>query len=461
MMSKLGSSDSSVTLTRRSAAAAAATLIVPRHVLGGTGYVAPSDRLRIAGIGVGGMGRRYLEGCSSEAIVALCDVDHAFALKVFRRYPSAKTYKDWRVLFEHEKDFDAVIVATPDHSHALITLAALRAGKHVYCAKPLTHTLDEARQVVQAAMRAKTATQTSVQSAGSDEACGTRELLRSGVIGPITEVHVWCDHPLYPAGQLRPKEAASVPEGLDWDLWIGPAPYRPYHPVYHPWIWRAWWDFGTGTVGDMLCHAMHVFFEELELARPVAVNGCRTTMHGGLFHMDPEGKETLPPRIPTPETESYSTMVTWDYPARGKQPPLRMHWYDGGLKPHRPLEMSRAQALPGSGVLYVGEKGKLLTSYSGGRHLLLQEESFRDFVAPPKTLVRSNGHYREWVEAAKTGSSTNCSFDLGGRMGEVALLGTLAARAARCLEWDSIEGRVINDPEANGWVKPPYRKGWG
>jgi len=324
--------------SRRSAVVgtAAAAMIVPRHVLGGSGYQAPSDRVRIAGVGVGGMGRRYLDGCSSEAIVALCDVDHTFAAKVFRKYPSAKTYKDWRVLFERESDFDAVIVATPDHNHALITLAALRAGKAVYCAKPLTHTLHEARLVTKAAAASGKATQTSVQTAGSDVALRCREILRTGVIGPIQEVHVWCDHPLYPAGQVRPADTPATPEGLDWDLWIGPAPYRPYNPKYHPWIWRSWWDFGTGTVGDMLCHSLHVFFEELQLDAPESVHGSRSTMHGGLFHMDAEGKETLPPRITTPETESYSSVIAWDYPARGSHPPMRLHWYDGGIRPHRP-----------------------------------------------------------------------------------------------------------------------------
>jgi predicted dehydrogenase len=435
-------------------------MIVPRHVLGGSGYQAPSDRVRIAGVGVGGMGRRYLEGCSTEAVVALCDVDHTFAAKVFRKYPSAKTYKDWRVLFERERDFDAVVVATPDHSHALITLAALRAGKAVYCAKPLTRTLHEARLVTKAAAASGKATQTSVQTAGSDTALRCREILRTSVIGPVQEVHVWCDHPLYPAGQIRPTERPAVPEGLDWDLWIGPAPYRPYHPTYHPWTWRSWWDFGTGTVGDMLCHSLHVFFEELQLDAPEAVQGSRSTMHGGLFRMDAEGNETLPPRISTPETESYSSVIAWDYPARAAHPPMRLHWYDGGIRPHRPRELSHTRAMPNAGILFVGTQGKLLTDYSGGKPLLLPEAKFKDFAPPAPTLERSKGHYREWVQAIKTGARTHCPFSLGGRMAEVALLGTLAARAARYLEWDAAQGTVTNDKEAQSWVNPPYRNGW-
>jgi predicted dehydrogenase len=440
--------------------AGAAALIVPRHVLGGPAFQAPSDTLRIAGVGVGGMGRRYLQACESERIVALCDVDHGFAAKVFHRYPNAKVYRDWRVLFDHENDFDAVIVATPDHSHALITLAALSRRKHVYCAKPLTHTIAEARAVAQAAERAKVATQTSVQSCAGEDACRTAELLLAGAIGPIREVHVWTDHPLYPAGQPRPGEAPPVPRDLDWDLWLGPAPERPYHPTYHPWTWRTWWDFGTGTVGDMLCHALHVFHGPLQLTAPLAVHGARTTMHGGFFRMDPDGKEYLPPRIQTPETESYSSVIAWDFAARGNHPPLRLHWYDGGMRPHRPMELDRSRPMPASGVLYVGEKGKMLTPYSGGKALLMPEREFRDFPQPPKTLRRTIGHYKEWTTGAKTGEPTNCNFSFGARMTEIALLGTLAARSARYLEWDTDRMRVPNDDEANRWISPPYRKGW-
>ena len=440
--------------------AAVAAMVVPRHVLGGAGHVAPSDTLRIAGIGVGGMGRRYLQGCEGERIVALCDVDHDFAAKVFRKYPQASVYQDWRRLMDREKDFDAVIVATPDHHHALITLAALKRGKAVYCAKPLTHTIHEARQVGDAARKAGVATQTSVQSAASEEACSTAELLMSGVLGGITEVHVWCDHPLYPAGQVRPLTSPGVPKKMDWDLWLGPAPYRPFSRASHPGIWRSWWDFGTGTVGDMMSHALHVFYRALRLGAPVSVQGSRSKMHGGLFEMDAEGKETLPPLISTPECESYASVLAWDFAARDGMPGLRLHWYDGGMKPFRPEEMPRGRQLPSSGVLYRGEKGKLLTAYSGGRPLLLPAAGFKDFEMPAKTLTRTSGHYAEWTNAAKGQGATSCGFDLGSQMAEVALLGTMAARSARYLEWDSAGGVVTNDAEANGWVNPPYRKGW-
>lgn len=446
--------------SRRELSAALGAVIVPRHVLG-QGRQAPSDTLRIAAVGVGGMGRRYVQACESEQIVALCDVDHSFAAPVFRRYPKARVYRDFRQMFDREeKNIDAVIVATPDHSHALITMRVLGMRKHVYCAKPLTHTISEAGRVADAARAAKVATQMSVQSCASEGACGTAEILLSGAIGPVREVHVWTDHPVYPAARVRPKDEPAVPYGFDWDMWIGPAPYRPYHPAYHPWIWRSWWDFGSGTIGDMACHAMHVYYNALQLGAPTSVHACRSTMHGGYFVMEPDGKEHHPPRIETPETESHASMITWDFPARGTLPPLRMHWYDGGMQPHRPVELNSRSPMPKSGILFVGDQGKLLTAYSGGKELLLPEKRFHDFKAPPKTLARTAGHYREWIDACKTGKSTSCNFEFGSRMVKVAQLGAMAARAARLLEWDAEAMRVTNDAEANSWVNPPYRQGW-
>jgi predicted dehydrogenase len=447
--------------SRRHLALGLGALIVPRHVLGGPGYQAPSDTLRIAGVGVGGMGRRYIQGCASERIVALCDVDHSFAAPVFRKYPEAIVYRDFRQMFDkEEKNIDAVIVATPDHNHAVITMRALRAGKHVYCAKPLTHNIFEARQIAAQARASGVATQMSVQSCASDDALSTAELLLSGVLGPIHEVHVWTDHPLYPAGLTRPLDTPAEPYNFDWDLWIGAAPYRPYHPAYHPWIWRSWWDFGSGTVGDMVCHAMHVFFTALEMGPPSRVYASRTTMRGGYFKMHPDGKEDLPQLIETPETESYSSVISWEFPERGRQPPLAMHWYDGGMRPHRPRELDSRTAMPREGLLFIGEKGKMLTGYYGGKARLLPEKNFRDFQPPPKTLLRSVGHYKEWLQACKGGQPANCNFEFASRMTEVAQLGTLAARAGRLLEWDPTRMVIGNDAEAGAWVNPPYRKGW-
>src|ERR1039458_7194735 len=388
-------------LTRRALIPGAAALFVPRHVLGGRGYQAPSDTLNIAGVGVAGMGRRYLQNCESERIIALCDVDYSFAAKVFRRYPKATVYRDFREMLDKEKSIDAVIVATPDHNHAMVQMAALRMHKHVYSAKPLTHTLYEARTVANAAREAKVATQMSVQSMAGDEAQATAEILLSGAIGAVTEVHIWCDHPLYPAGQQRPATDSAAPEGMDWDRWIGPAPYRAFQPQYHPWLWRSWWDFGTGTGGDMPWHALHVFYEALQLGAPTSVHGSRSKMYGGLFHMDADGRETLPTLIETPECESYSTMVTWDFPARAQHPPVRVHWYDGGLRPHRPVELDARTQMPSAGLLFVGSQGKLLAGYSGGNNRLLPEKQYRAFQAPPKTLPRPIRHYQEGIRTAQ------------------------------------------------------------
>ena len=436
-----------------------ATLMVPRHVLG-AGYQAPSDTLAIAAVGIGGMGQHYLDGCKGERIVALCDLDHDRSARVFERYPNATRYHDFRKMFDKEaKNFDALIIGTPDHTHAITLMPALRLKKHIYCAKPITHSVGEARKVREAVLEAKDlVTKSSVQSSGTDPARNTTELLNSGAIGPVRELHIWCDHPVYPCSVVRPKEEQTPPPGMDWDLWIGPAPYRPYHSAYHPWRWRPWWDFGSGTVGDMGCHTFHVYFKELQLDAPAAVYGCGSTRC--------EGFST---RVETPECQSHANMVTWEFPARGKLPPLQVHWYDGGMKPHRPIELDYSLAMPPSGLFFVGEKGKLIADYGGGNPfgrrglsggLLLPEDEFRDFQDPPKTLRRCNDHYVEWTQACKSGARTVCPIEFGCEMTEMALLGALALRTGRVLEWDAKAMRITNDEKANRLVDPPYRAGW-
>jgi hypothetical protein len=245
---------------------------------------------------------------------------------------------------------------------------------------------------------------------------------------------------------------------MDWDLWLGPAPFRPYHSAYHPWRWRPWWDFGSGTVGDMACHTLHLYFKELQLGAPRTIYSCRS------FRC--EGTST---RVETPECQSHANMVTWEFPARGGLPPLQVHWYDGGLQPPRPVELDHKVQLPRTGLLFVGDKGKLMTGYSGGRFLgnrgfegglLLPEENFRDFQPPAKTLRRVADHYGEWTRACKTGVPTACPLEFGCEMTEMALLGALALRTNRMLEWDAAARRVTNDDEANALVDPPYRAGW-
>ncbi len=437
-----------------------APLVVSRHVLGGEGYQAPSETLRIAAVGVGGMGQNYLSGSKRERIVALCDLDHKLAAKVFEQYPTATRYHDFRKMLDQEaKNFDALIIATPDHTHAVILMAVLQLGKHVYCAKPITHNIGEARKVREAVLKARLlVTKSSVQSSGTEGARSTTELLNSGVIGPIRELHIWCDHPAYPCALVRPTEAQTSPAGLDWDLWIGPAPFRPYHPAYHPWKWRPWWDFGSGTVGDMGCHTFHVYFKELQLGAPKTIYGCGSTRREGFSSP-----------VETPECQSHANMVTWEFPARGNLPPLNVHWYDGGMMPHRPVELDHNIKMPSTGLLFVGEKGKLVAGYTGGNFLgrrglsgglLLPEEKFRDFQQPSKTLRRVPDHYGEWTQACKTGARTVCPVEFGCDMTEMALLGALALRTGRMLEWDAQAMKITNDEEANSLIAPPYRAGW-
>jgi predicted dehydrogenase len=442
------------------AAGLAAPLVVRRSVLGGPGYQAPSDTLRIAAVGIGGIGQHYLAGCRRERIVALCDLDHNLAAKVFQAYPKAARYHDFRTMFDKEqKNFDALIIGTPDHTHTVVMMPALQLRKHVYCAKPITHSIGEARRVREALRQAKTlVTKSSVQSSGTEPARRTTELLQCGAIGPVRELHVWCDHPVYPCGLVRPKETQSPPPGMDWDLWLGPAPARPYHSAYHPANWRPWWDFGTGTVGDMGCHTFHVYFNELQLNAPSSVYARASIRHGGFFRF-----------VSTPECQSHANTVSWTFPARGNLPPLRLHWYDGGMKPHRPPELDPKLQLPSSGLLFVGEKGKLVAGYSGGNPfrsrglpggLLLPERSFRDFKSPPATMRRVGDHYGEWTQACKTGARTVCPIEFGCEMTELALVGVLALRTKRVLSWDASARRITNHEEANRLVDPPYRKGW-
>ncbi len=448
----------------------AVPLIVPRHVLG-RGYKAPSDTLTIACVGVGGMGRNYLAGCEHEKIVTLCDLDYNFVNTrgVFEKYPNATRYRDYRIMLEKEaKNFDAIIIAVPDHHHTHLLFAAMQLGKHIYCAKPITHTIGEARRVKAGLLeRPHLITKSSVQDSATSAARSTTEILNSGVLGAISELHVWTDHPIYPCSLVRPTEQVTPPDGMDWDMWIGPAPFRPYHPAYHPENWRPWWHFGSGTVGDMACHSFHMYFKELQLDAPQTVYGYGATRHEGFMK-----------KLPTPECQSSANMVTWEYPSRGQLSPLKAHWYDGGIKPLRPDELSHDLPMPNSGVLFVGEKGKLLSGYYGGNAyhsrrnpdfprgyeggMLLPEERFSAFTPPPKTLIRceKENHYKEWTEACKSGKKTVCPVELGCEMTEVALLGSIALQTGRLLKWDSLGKRIANDADANQLVDPPYRSGW-
>jgi hypothetical protein len=484
------------TLSRRTAIAAGlAPLIVPRHVLGGAGYRAPSDKLTIACVGVAGMGRNYLDGCKDEQIVALCDLDHQFAAPVFKKYPSAKVYKDFREMFDKEqKNFEALIVATPDHWHSHLVLAGLAMDKHVYCAKPITHTIAEARQVKAACLASKRTTKASIQDSRTAYARATTELLLTGAIGPIHEVHIWTGT-YSPSGLARP-EAQTPPEGMNWDEWCGPSPYRPYHKTYHYGNWRPWWDFGTGTVGDFGCHCLQMFHEELEMAAPdwVVAEDCQA------FSLEGPVNNT--------ECMSIANLIQWHLPARGKHPELMVYFYDGGFTPFRPASMPLEVPMPGSGFMFVGEKGAQISAYYGGnpwmpfgnqprpgqqvRGLaggwLLPESRFKDFKQPEPYLPRCErpDHYTEWVRQAKAGKKSITPIEFACGLTEFALLGTLAQRRytmpvppppgavgrgggagaargrreAKVLAWDTKAMKFTNDDAANTLVDTPYRKEW-
>ncbi|MFC1541481.1 Gfo/Idh/MocA family protein [Candidatus Latescibacterota bacterium] len=437
-----------------------APLIIPRYVLGQTGdRKAPSDTLNIAAVGIGGMGKNYIEGCKSENIAALADVDDKLGAPVYELYPKARTYRDYRIMLEKEKGIDAVIIGTPDHSHAVVAMTAIGLGKHVYVAKPMTRTIHEARVITKAAREANVATQMSVQSCASDEALTTAEWIQAGAVGNVHEIHVWSDRPVWPQGIARPSDTPPVPSWLDWDVWLGPAPERSYHPFYHPFDFRGWYDFGTGALGDMACHSFHAFFPVLKLGLPSSVSACTTfaRVPAGDLPPDPEWSRSRP--VQSKETFPPSSIVTWDFPARDNLPPVRMYWYDGGLTPPLPMGLDISRRLGSDGVIFIGDKGAMITGFTGGP-IRLDNEREKSFEPPPKTLQRTQGHYLEWIEACKGGKPANCNFEFGSLITEVALLGVIAQRMDRYMEWDSENALFTNYDEANVLVNPPYRTGW-
>ncbi len=407
----------------RSSALALSFSIVPRYVLGGAGYIPPSDRLNVAGIGAGGMGGGDIATVSrlGANIVALCDVNDERAAGSFRAFPRARRYKDFRVLLDKEANqIDAVTVGTPDHIHAVASMAAIQAGKPVYCQKPLTHTLHECRELTRAARKAGVPTQMGNQGHATEGARLTNEWIAAGIIGTVREVHVWSDRAgrLWKQGIGRPKETPTVPSTLDWNLWLGPARKRPYHPAYAPVSWRGWWDFGTGAMGDMGCHIIDHPVWALRLGPPSTVES-RTTLDGSFLEGDRPNDETYP----------IAAIIYYEFPARGDLPPVRMTWYEGGLMPAAPSELSLADRLPDNGVLYVGSKGKMYHSSHGGMPQLLPRELHEAAAKVPKTMERSPGHYEEWVQACKGGPRPVSNFDYSGPLTEIALLGVLSLRA--------------------------------
>jgi len=441
------------------AAATAGFTIVPRHVLGGQATPAPSDKLNIAAVGIGGMGKSNLKRCEDENIVALCDVDFGLADPVFEKYPAAKRYRDYRVMLDEQKDLDAVIVATPDHTHAVIAMAAMARKKHVYVQKPLTHSVYEARLLTETARKYGVATQMGNQGHSGEGIRLLCEWVWDGAIGPIREAHAWTNRPVWPQGIEvdRPTDTPEVPAGLDWDLWLGPARSRPYHPTYHPAKWRAWCDFGTGSLGDMACHIVDPLFWALKLKYPVSVEANVSKYWQAFFEEAPSKNETYP----------RSSIVRFRFPAREKMPPVSLTWWDGGLMPARPagLEPGRRMGDLDGGILLIGEKGAILANCYGESPRIVPESRMKKYKRPRKTLERipegSDGHEKDWIRACKGGKPASSNFEYSGPLSETVLMGNLAVRyPGRELFWNGEAMEVTNDPDANAYVRREYREGW-
>jgi len=433
---------------RTSAAAGASILAFPAVLRSQSA----GDKLKIVIIGCGGRGAANMGEMLGENIVALCDVNERNLQAAATKAPGAKQFRDFRKLYNELKDgdFDAVVVSTTEHTHAFATLPALQRKKHVYCEKPLTRDVREARIITEAAKAAGVATQMGTQIHATGNYRRVVELVQSGAIGPVREVHVWVGRAWgwqppeeAKAGgdivtvQDRPADEMAPPSELDWDLWIGPAPMRPYHSVYFPGPkWYRWWDFGNGTMSDLGSHWNDLPFWALGLDAP------RTIEASG------------PP--PHPEIAPASMSATYEYGPRGPQPAVKMVWYQGRMKPPQWTE----KAIPqwGDGVLFVGDKGMLLTDY--GKHLLLPEKQFEGFQRPPKSIPDSIGHYQEWLQACKTGAPTTCDFAYSGPLTEANHLGNVAYRAGKKLEWDAKAMRFPNAPDAERFLARDYRSGW-
>ncbi len=373
----------------------------------------------------------------------MCDVDDDRAAETFKIYPDSKRYKDFRIMFDKEdKNIDAVIVGTPDHTHTIPAITAMRMKKHLYCAKPLTKTIYESRLLLKVAKETGVATQMSTQQNASDDHRLLCEMVWSGVIGNVYEAHTWSNRPIWPQGMERPENPENVPDTLDWDLWLGPAKKRPFHSEYVPFKWRGWYDFGTGALGDMGCHQFDPIVKALKLKQPERVQASSSKLFD----------ETFP----------VASIVHYDFEAREDMPPVKVTWYDGGLKPKKPDELD-----PGiefgdwnGGLLLIGEKGKILCDAVGNKPMLLPKKRQDEYTPPPQILPRSVGHYQEWIEAAKGGKPAGANFEYGCPVTELVLLGNIAVRTQEILEWDYDNMHISNSSKANEMIKEEYHNGW-
>jgi len=445
--------------------------VVPGRVLGKN---APSKKLNIAIIGASGRGGSNLRGVQTENIVALCDVDLERAKNSIRKNAGAKLFRDFRVMFDKmEKDIDAVVVSTPDHTHAVAVMAAMKRGKHVYCEKPLAHSIYEVRKLTEAARKYKVATQMGNQGHSSEHIRLCCEWIADGAIGDVREVHTWSDRPMggyaFPSGLPRPKDTPPVPDTLNWDLWLGPAQYRPYHPIYAPIYWRGWLDFGTGALGDMGCHIIDPAFWALNLGSPTSVEANVSYNPNPEFWMSTLARggspnEEIPGYLDELRKETYpvASIVRYEFGARGKMPPVKLTWFDGGMLPPRQEGMIKGHG--GNGAFIIGDKGVIRHgSHGAGGCRIIPESKMKEYLPkrPPKTIKRVKGHHQDWLDACKGGDPASSNFDYGGPLTEMVLLGTIAMRfRENKLLWDSEKMEFTNNKKANELINPPYRKGW-
>lgn len=420
-------------------AVGAAVTIVPNVAVSGLGHTPPSDKLNIAGIGIGGKGKVNLKNMVEQNIVALCDVDHDYAAPVFKNYPKAKKYKDFREMLEKQKDIDAVVIATPDHTHATAATAAMDLGKHVYLQKPLTHSVWESRYLTKLARKKGVVTQMGNEGHSNDTVYEVAEVVQSGCLGTIREAHVWTNRPIWRQGMPKPPEKVDVPDTLDWELFIGPAKMRAYNPEYHPWIWRGWWDFGTGALGDMGCHLLDVPNYALKLGAPKAFQASSSLVNT--------------------ESAPVAEKVSYLFPARKNLPyvalpELELTWYDGGFMPARPFDLPNdAPMSPGGGFMFVGSEATLIAESYGGNWKVYKNgkeftpETKVDLGRIPDNSLGGGRHEMHWVSCCKDGGTPASNFDYSGPFNEFVVMGNLAVRMQslqKTLEWDNENMRITN-----------------
>ncbi len=448
--------------------------------LSGQARSATEKKLNIACIGVGVQGTTNLRSVSqTENIVAVCDVDSAQAQKVAQYCPGARYFRDYRTMFDALPGIGAVIVATPDHAHFGPAMAAIARGKHLYCEKPLAHSVEEVQKITNAARLAGVKTQMGIQSHSSEHIRLCCEWIWSGAIGEVREVHAWCDRPTggfpFPSSISRPLDQPSIPDSLDWDAWLGPAKQRAYHPLYAPILWRGWHDFGSGTLGDMGCHILDAPFWALKLGTPLSVEANVSYNPGQQFWRSwadgsnrwREWSKALQEELTGARSESYpdASIVRYKFPARAGMPPVQLTWYDGGLLPELPKHFPKGKALTGNGAFFVGEKGLIRFTHNAGIRLEMYPDALFEHHRrnpPPKTIPRVSGPYTDWLEACKSDKTSSANFEYSGPLSEMVLLGLIAMRVPnKELQWDPTAKVFVNDDVANGYVAKEYRRGWG